>query len=103
MAIPALAELLRDKGRVVRAGAAGALWHILGPEAKEAIPILNALTELLKNEREGVRQITVEVLGKIGPEAKPAVPDITELLNRENEDVRRAAADALKKMKRTGS
>jgi HEAT repeat protein len=60
-AIPALAELLRDKDKRVRWAAAEALGS-MGPAARTAVP---ALTELLRDEDRPVRQAAAEALKKI--------------------------------------
>jgi HEAT repeat protein len=71
-AVPALTDLLREKGTAargwspVRGVAAEVLGHV-GPEAEPAIP---ALTELLRDEDEEVREAAAEALGKIKREKK---------------------------------
>ncbi len=123
-AIPALTELLKDKGsdKEAREAAAGLLEKI----GSAAIP---ALTELLRDRDENVywaavddlgkigpaavpaamgllkdkdwkvRWAAASVLAKIGPEAKSAIPALTELLNDKDVNVRRIASEALEKIK----
>jgi hypothetical protein len=101
----------------------------IGPEAKEAIPVLietirevrnrdkrilvacnNALLamgkeivpsmiSLLKDDEWEMRRGAAWILGKVGPDAKDAVPALTEALHDPNPAVRTKAADALKKIK----
>ena len=88
-AVPALAELLKDKNESVRRVAGWSLGRI-GPEAKAAIP---ALTEMLKDKVESVRSVAASVLGKMGPEVKTAVPAIMELLKDKDGGIRGYAVE----------
>ncbi|MCY3023598.1 MAG: HEAT repeat domain-containing protein [Planctomycetota bacterium] len=49
----------------------------LGPDAKEAVPLL---TGLLEEKNADVREMAVTGLGALGPDAKEAVPALTKLL-----------------------
>jgi hypothetical protein len=60
-AVPALAELLKDKDRQIRQAAASALGEI-GFDANPAVP---TLIELLRDEEKEVRQAAVSALGKV--------------------------------------
>jgi len=101
----------------------------MGPEAREAIPLLvetirqtrnrdkklllacnyallamgkeivPAMITLLKDDVWEMRRGAAWILGKLGPEAKDAVPALTEALNDSNPEVRTRAAAALKKIK----
>ncbi len=65
VAVPALAEALKDENAFVRRDAAGALGGF-GPEAKPAVP---SLTAALKDKEHSVRQAAAQALKKIDPEA----------------------------------
>jgi HEAT repeat protein len=101
----------------------------IGPEAKEAIPILietirvvrnrdkrilvacnSALLAmgkeivphmiaLLKDDTWEMRRGAAWILGKVGPDARDVVPALTEALNDSNPAVRTKAQEALKKVK----
>lgn len=100
----------------------------IGPEAKEAIPILIEtirevrnrdrrilvacnkallgmgkeivphMISLLKDDTWEMRRGAAWILGKLGPDAKEAVPALTEALNDANPSVRLQAQESLKKI-----
>jgi len=121
-------EMLKGQDPIGKYAAIHAIREI-GPEAKEAIPILietirevrnrdkrilvacnDALLamgkeivphmiSLLKDDTWEMRRGAAWILGKVGPEAKDAVPALTEALNDSNPAVRTNAQEALKKVK----
>jgi HEAT repeat protein len=120
-------KMLRDEDPIKRFTAIGAVREI-GPEAKEAIPILidtirevrnrdrrllvgcnDALLamgkeivphmiELLNDDNWEMRRGAAWILGMVGPEAEDAVPALTEALKDPNPVVRHKAAESLKKI-----
>jgi HEAT repeat protein len=121
-------KMLKDEDLIKKYAAIKAIGE-LGPEAKEAIPILIEtiremkdrdkrilfacnqallgmgkeivphMIALLKDDTWEMRRGSAWVLGKLGPDAKDAVPALTEALNDPNHAVRTKAAEALKKIK----
>jgi HEAT repeat protein len=121
-------EMLNDKDPIRRFPAIKAVGEI-GPEAREAIPLLiktiresrnrdrrtlvacnHALLgmdkeivphmiSLLKDDEWEMRRGAAWILGKLGPEAKEAVPALTEALNDSNAAVRTKAEESLKKIR----
>ena len=121
-------KMLKDENLIKKYAAIKAIGE-LGPEAKEAIPVLIEtiretkhrdkrilfacnqallgmgkeivphMIALLKDDTWEMRRGSAWVLGKLGPDAKDAVPALTEALNDPNDAVRRRAAEALKKIK----
>ena len=72
-----------------------AVWSIgmMGPEAKNAVPLL---MNLAKDKDAEMRQGVAEALGGIGPGAKDAIPVLAEFTKDADAGVRRGAvADAL--------
>jgi hypothetical protein len=123
-----LLNALADKEPLVRRCAAFALGEFLAPEAKDAIPLLQAemidpkspnaafaaqilrkidpaanvvprLRELLSHEDANMRGLAAVELGRINsPAAAAAAPQIVELLQDADERVRIVAATALSKL-----
>lgn len=121
-------EMLKDKDPSRKYAALQALSEI-GPEAKEAIPILietiretknrdkrilvacnhalfgmgkeivPTMISLLKDDDSEMRRGSAWMLGNLGPDAKDAIPALTVALNDSSEAVRIKAAEALKKIK----
>jgi hypothetical protein len=99
LAVPALAEALRDANSDVRGLAAEAL-EMIGPAAAEAVP---ALVKALRDADWRVRgrafkaldRLAAEALGKIGP---AAVPALAEALRDADWRVHERAAEALGKI-----
>lgn len=121
-------KMLNDEDPNRKYAAIQAIGEI-GPEAKEAIPILvktiretrnrdkrilfactNALLGMgkeivpymissLKDDDWQMRRGSAWMLGKLGPNAKDAIPALTEALNDPSEAVRLKAAESLKKIK----
>jgi len=120
-------KMLKGEDPVGKYAAIHAVGKI-GPEAKEAIPILietirevrnrdkrilvacnNALLamgkeivphmiSLLKDDTWEMRRGAAWILGKLGPDARDAVPALSEALNDPNAAVRTKAQEALKKI-----
>ncbi len=120
-------EMLEAPNPVTRHAAIKAVGEI-GPEAKEAIPVLiETIREtrnrdkhmllscnyallamgkeivpymivLLKDDNWEMRRGSAWILGKVGPEAKDAVPALTKALNDPHPVVRRKAAESLQKI-----
>ena len=120
-------KMLKGEDPVGKYAAIHAVGKI-GPEAKEAIPILietirevrnrdkrilvacnNALLamgkeivphmiSLLKDDTWEMRRGAAWILGKVGPDARDAVPALSEALNDPNAAVRTKAQEALKKI-----
>ncbi len=67
LAVPALAEALKDEDAFVRRGAAEALGQF-GPEAAGAAP---ALVAALRDRNRAVRKAATEALKKVAPAAAP--------------------------------
>jgi len=121
-------KMLEEPSPATKYAAINALGKI-GPEAREAIPLLvetirqtrnhdkrillacnyallamgkeivPGMISLLKDDDWEMRRGAAWILGKVGPEAKDAVPALTEALNDSNPAVRTKAAEALKKVK----
>ena len=91
VAIPALAESMRDGDKYVGIAAAQTLER-LGPEA---VP---SLARLLRNPEPHVQMHAAESLGRIGPEATAAIPALTATLRDPDASVREAAILALQQM-----
>jgi HEAT repeat protein len=91
-AIPALAELLKDKEAAVRASAAVALVRI-GPKSTAA------LGDALKFPEETSRLTALQALRVLGPAAKEAVPAMIGALKDKSVDVRILAAYTLGRLK----
>jgi len=121
-------KMLEDTNPSTKSSAINAVGKI-GPEAREAIPLLvetirqtrnhdkrilhacnyallamgkeivPSMISLLKDDDWEMRRGAAWILGKVGPEAKDAVPALTEALNDSNPAVRTNAAEALKKVK----
>jgi HEAT repeat protein len=94
-AIPALAELLKDKEYEVRDAAGSALARI-GPKA------VAALVDVLKNQDGNSRHAALRALASLGPNAKEALPALVAVLHDKDVDVRIHAAAALGKLKSVG-
>ena len=120
-------KMLEDPNPITRTAAIKAIGE-MGPEAKQAIPVLietiretknrdkNILLScnyallkmgkeivpymisLLKDDDWEMRGGSAWILGKVGPDAKDAVPALTESLHDTNAVVRRKAAESLKKI-----
>jgi HEAT repeat protein len=90
-AVPALTELLSDKGADIRIAAAEAFGQI-GPLAEPAEP---ALIRALKDDDKFVRRKAARILGAIGSRVEETVPALIEALRDEDVFVRRRAAEAL--------
>lgn len=121
-------EMLNEPDPNTKYSAIQAIGEI-GPQAKEAIPVLVKtiretrnrdkrilyacnkallgmgkevvphMISLLKDDDWEMRRGSAWVLGKVGPDAKDAVPGLTEALNDPNAAVRMKAAEALEKIK----
>jgi HEAT repeat protein len=91
-AIPALAELLKDKEMTVRSSAAIALVRI-GPKSAAA------LGDALKFPEENSRLTALQALRILGPAAKEAVPALAGALKDKSTNVRILAAYTLGQMK----
>ncbi len=121
-------KMLKDDDLIKKYSAVNAVGKI-GPEAREAIPLLvetirqtrnhdkrlllacnyallamgkeivPGMISLLKDDDWEMRRGAAWILGKVGPEAKDAVPALTEALHDSNPEVRTRAAEALKKVK----
>ena len=76
-AAPLLASALKNKALVVRYNAVEALQEI-GPEAKEAIPVL--IVAAFKDDSLVIRKEAIRALGRLGLEAGPAVEALAKLL-----------------------
>jgi len=95
VAVPALAEALRDSDRFVREAAAEALAQI-GPAAKDAVPaLLDALHGKEDAEFVDARRKAAWALCRIGPDANVALPALVKALGDKDRGVRLAAAGAL--------
>jgi HEAT repeat protein len=90
-AIPALAELLRDRDGFVVLDASRTLEKM----GLEAVP---SLVQLLSDPDPHVRELAARTLGRIEPEAKAAIPALTQRLRDEDSVVRHAAVVALREM-----
>jgi len=121
-------KMLKDEDLIRKYAAINAVGKI-GPEARDAIPVLIEtirqtrnhdrktllacnyallamgkemvpyMISLLKDDDWEMRRGAAWILGKAGPEAKNALPALTEALNDSNPAVRTKAAEALKKVK----
>ena len=121
-------EMLNDEDPNRKFAAIKAIGEI-GPEAREAIPVLVEtirqtrnrdkrmllacnhvligmgkeivphMISLLKDDNWEMRRGSAWMLGKLGPDAKDAIPALTEALNDPSEAVRTKAAVSLKKIK----
>jgi hypothetical protein len=91
IAIPVLAEALKDEAAPVRAGAAAALYWI----AEDAGVVVPALTGALRDRDGRVRRLSGMALARIGPDARSAVPALIQVLGDEDARVRAAALSAL--------
>jgi HEAT repeat protein len=121
-------KMLEEPNPAAKYAAINAVGKI-GPEARDAIPLLvetirqtrnrdkrlllacnyallamgkeivPGMISLLKDDDWEMRRGAAWILGKVGPEAKDAVPALTEALNDSNSAVRKFAAEALKKVK----
>jgi HEAT repeat protein len=121
-------EMLEDTNPSTKLAAINAVGKI-GPEAREAIPILvetiretrnrdkrmllacnyallgmgeeivPSMISLLKDDNWEMRRGSAWMLGKVGPDAKDAIPALTQALDDPNPAVRTKAAEALKKIK----
>ena len=120
--------MLKDNNPIAKYAAIQAIGEI-GPEAREAIPILiqtiretrnrdrralfacnkallamgketvPSMVALLKDDDWEMRRGSAWMLGKLGPEAQDAVPALAEALNDTNAAVRMSAQEALKMIK----
>ena len=90
-AVPALAELLRDKSADTRIMAADAFGQI-GPLAQLAEP---ELIRALKDNDKFVRRKAAGTLGTMGSRVEGAIPALIQALQDEDPFVRRRAAEAL--------
>ncbi len=121
-------EMLEDPNPLTRLPAINAVAKI-GPEAKEAIPLLIEtirqtrngdkkmilacnkallamgkelvphMISLLKDDDWEMRRGAAWTLGMLGPDAKDAIPALTKALNESNPNVQAMAAESLKKIK----
>jgi HEAT repeat protein len=91
-AVPALIERLWDDDVTVRSAAAESLGRI-GPEAKAAVPALQAM--LADDQGEDLHSVAAEALSLIGPVARAAVPTLKQRLDSLDPYVRACAALAL--------
>jgi len=121
-------KMLEGPDPMARVAAIKAIGE-MGPEAKEAIPVLIEtiretrnrdkkmlllcnyallamgkeivpyMIDLLKDDTWEMRRGSAWILGKVGPDAKDAIPALTEALNDPHPVVRRKAAESLKKIK----
>ena len=110
VAIPALLEVLADKGYTdgavvvgqpnsTREGAIIALLKFGATGEKEAVEkALPALIALLKDANPGVREHTILAIALLGPKAKNAAGDLLKSCEDGNEIVRRTAYDTLQKV-----
>ncbi|MFZ5832040.1 MAG: HEAT repeat domain-containing protein [Planctomycetota bacterium] len=119
VAVPALKQALKDRYLAVRIAAAFALQQI-APKGKDHVPVLTkamrtgdggvivavgevgpraawavpVLSQLLKDQRAGIRRVAAEALGRIGPAAAPALPLLEAAATDPSDDVRLAAETA---------
>src|SRR5262249_47556544 len=79
-AVPALGRVLRDNPPATRRPHAATTLKVIGPGARDAVPILTEIAK--KNPPNDVLTpcLAVDALGAIGPAAKSAVPVLIELL-----------------------
>lgn len=121
-------KMLEGPDPIERVAAIKAVGEI-GPEAKQAIPVLieviretrnrdkkmlvlcnDALLamgkeivpymiDLLKDDSWEMRRGSAWILGKVGPDAKDAIPALTKALNDPHAVVRKKAAESLKKIR----
>jgi HEAT repeat protein len=98
-ALPALARAIRSKHDDVRKAALDALAKSKGTATEDAVP---DLVEALKADDTQVRLGAVIILGKIGPAARAAVPNLGEALEDANDEVGIKAAEALGKIGKAG-
>jgi HEAT repeat protein len=93
--IPELIEAAQHYSYSVQNAALIALSR-MGPDAREAVPVMIALLQdenwLL------IPPVAATALGNLGPVAKEAVPALQECLTAQHRGLRSAAADALKKI-----
>jgi HEAT repeat protein len=94
-AIPALAELLRDKKAGARLVAAQALLRLGDQPRKTAIPVL---IELLRDKEATIRIRAAWTLDDIRPEATAAIPALIQLLQDQDEEAQMAAVWTLRGM-----
>jgi HEAT repeat protein len=92
--VQAYIKALKSADVDVRRQAAVALEK-LGPDAKSAVPALQAA---LRDPDQFVRRFAARALGAIGPAAAPAVNDLVQMLRAENREEAEAAVSALAKI-----
>lgn len=91
-ALPALIEAMRKKDPFIRRRAAAGLAD-LGPDAKDAVPVL---VDALGDTEDGwVPRVACWALRNIGPAAKNALPRLRELLKENNNLLQMDAARAM--------
>jgi HEAT repeat protein len=89
IAVPAITDLFKEKGRPSPYDAVWAVSLIGSPAAIEL------LIELLSDGRRNVRVQAAMGLGRLGPKAKAAIPSLVDLLKEKGLDILWAAATAL--------
>jgi HEAT repeat protein len=94
MAVPSLAQVLKERDGDLRLAALKALLAI-GDKAKNAVP---EVSSLLKDPNEGTRIVAASLLAKLGVEAKSAIPDLVDALGDRSQAVRANAIHALSSM-----
>ncbi len=95
LAVPYLAQALKDDDVSVRLSAATALLNIalrIRTEAKEAVP---DLIHIIKQNDSNIREVALLTLSMIGSEAKEAVPDLIHILEDKNDRMRALSATVL--------
>lgn len=90
-ATPAVKALLHDDNALVRAHAAGTVRDISGEQAE----VIEHLGNLLREEDQGVIQLSCYLLGQMGPAAAPASQELKVIRDRDDSLTSLHAAEAL--------
>jgi HEAT repeat protein len=106
-AVPVLIDILKagnkekgDEGEELvwfRIAALGVLKKI-GPDAKDAVPVLVEIVQGTQGESSTLPHFAAEVLGAIGPTAKAAVPALSEAYDTEDTVLKQSIGKALKQI-----